>query len=95
MGKPGQSVNATVTSVFPNKVRIEIKDIESFKVAGEKLSVGSYLRISDSDDCAIIGCRILTCTQSGIEVLGSTATGTQKTSKFLAVQLIIWCPSPP
>lgn len=47
-------MNAVVTAVYPNKVQIEIADIESFKVAGEKLSVGSYLRISDSDDCAII-----------------------------------------
>lgn len=54
MNQTDQVVNATVTSVFPNRVRIEIKDIESFKVAGEKLSVGSYLRISDSDDCAIM-----------------------------------------
>ncbi len=54
MNQTDQAVNAIVTSVFPNRVRIEIKDIESFKVAGEKLSVGSYLRISDSADCAIM-----------------------------------------
>ena len=54
MNQTVQGLNATVTSVFPNKVKIEIRDIESFKVAGEKLSVGSYLRISDSDDCAIM-----------------------------------------
>lgn len=47
-------INAVVTSVFPDKARIEVKDIEDFKIAGEKLSVGSYLRISDSEDCAII-----------------------------------------
>lgn len=47
-------LNAVVTGVFPNKVKIEVKDIEDFKVAGERLSVGSYLRISDSEDCAII-----------------------------------------
>jgi uncharacterized protein len=49
-----EQVNAVVTSVFPDKIRIEVKDIESFKVAGEKLSVGSYLRVSDSEDCAIM-----------------------------------------
>ncbi len=49
-----REINAVVTGVFPNKVKIEVKDIEDFKVAGEKLSVGSYLRISDSEDCAII-----------------------------------------
>ncbi|HAT77007.1 MAG TPA: Bipolar DNA helicase [Flavobacterium sp.] len=47
-------INAVVTGVFPNKVKIEIKNIEPFKDVDEKLSVGSYLRISDSDDCAII-----------------------------------------
>lgn len=55
MEKPTDSkLNAKVTGVFPTKVKIEVKDIESFKVAGEKLSVGSYLRVSDSEDCAII-----------------------------------------
>jgi len=49
-----KELNAIVTGVFPNKVKIEVKNIEDFKVAGEKLSVGSYLRISDSEDCAII-----------------------------------------
>ena len=49
-----KEINAVVTSVFPNKVKIEVKNIENFKIAGEKLSVGSYLRISDSEDCAII-----------------------------------------
>ena len=48
------SINAVVTGVYPNKVNIEVIDIESFKLAGEKLSVGAYLRISDSEDCAII-----------------------------------------
>lgn len=49
-----KELNAIVTGVFPNKVKIEVKNIEDFKIAGEKLSVGSYLRISDSEDCAII-----------------------------------------
>lgn len=49
-----KEVNAVVTGVFPNRVQIEVRDIESFKVAGEKLSVGAYLRISDSEDCAIV-----------------------------------------
>ena len=39
MNQTVQGLNATVTSVFPNKVKIEIRDIESFKVAGETLSV--------------------------------------------------------
>ena len=47
-------INAEVLAVYPNKIKIEVKDINDFKVAGERLSVGSYLRISDSDDCAIM-----------------------------------------
>lgn len=47
-------INAMVTAVYPNRVHVEVSNIESFKIAGEKLSVGAYLRISDSEDCAII-----------------------------------------
>jgi len=47
-------LKAEVISVFPNKVRISVNDIESFKVEGELLSVGSYLKIFDHRDCSII-----------------------------------------
>lgn len=47
-------INAEVIAVLPNKVRISINNLDDFKTAEEKLSVGSYLRISDSEDCAII-----------------------------------------
>ena len=46
--------NAEVISVLPDKIKIKVKDIEDFKVAEEKFAVGSYLRVSDSQDCAII-----------------------------------------
>ncbi|EKE21793.1 MAG: hypothetical protein ACD_7C00126G0017 [uncultured bacterium] len=49
-----QNSNAEVISVFPNKVRVNVDDIESFKVDGELLAVGSYLKIFDHADCAII-----------------------------------------
>jgi hypothetical protein len=54
MPKEKQELNAEVIGVFPNKVKIYVKDIENFSLAEEKLSVGSYLRISDHEDCAII-----------------------------------------
>jgi hypothetical protein len=54
MEKSENTINAVVTGVYPNKVHVEISNIENFKVSGEKLSVGAYLQISDSDDCAII-----------------------------------------
>jgi len=46
--------SAQVISVFPQKIRIEVEDIEAFRVDDELLTVGSYLRISDHNDCAII-----------------------------------------
>ncbi|ADC50041.1 hypothetical protein BpOF4_09930 [Alkalihalophilus pseudofirmus OF4] len=45
---------AKVVSVLPNKIKIEVTNIELFKVENEKFAVGSYLRVSDSDDCALI-----------------------------------------
>lgn len=46
--------NAEVIAVMPNKIRIRVRDIKNFNDTGEKFSVGSYLRVSDSEDCAII-----------------------------------------
>ena len=46
--------NAEVIAVMPNKIRIRVGDIKNFNDTGEKFSVGSYLRVSDSEDCAII-----------------------------------------
>ena len=48
------NVKAEVISVFPNKVRIAVGDIDSFKIADELLAVGSYLKIFDHNDCSII-----------------------------------------
>lgn len=45
---------AEVISVLPEKIKIRVRNLEDFKVEGEKFSVGSYLRVSDSEDCAII-----------------------------------------
>lgn len=49
-----ESENAEVISVFPNKVKIAVRDLGSFSVSGEVLSVGSYLKIFDTKECAII-----------------------------------------
>mgnify|MGYP006959823121 CR=1 FL=1 len=46
--------NAEVISVFPNKVRISVDNLEDFQVADEKLRVGSYLQIADNDDCKLM-----------------------------------------
>lgn len=47
-------INAEVISVGPDKVRISVDDLNDFQLAEEKLRVGSYLRISDSDNVVLI-----------------------------------------
>lgn len=48
-----QDIRAEVIAVFPDKVKISVGNIAAF--ANDKsLKVGSYLRITDSDDCALI-----------------------------------------
>ena len=48
------SEKGEVVSVMPDKIRVQVKDIEDFNDTGEKFSVGSYIRVSDSEDCGII-----------------------------------------
>ncbi len=47
-------VNAEVISVSPNKIKVSVDKLEEFKIAEEKLKVGSYLRVSDNDDVALL-----------------------------------------
>lgn len=48
-----QDIRAEVIAVFPDKVKISVDNITVF--ANDKsLKVGSYLRITDSEDCALI-----------------------------------------
>lgn len=47
-------VNAEVISVGPSKIKISVDKLEKFKVAEEKLKVGSYLRVSDNDNVALL-----------------------------------------
>lgn len=47
-------INAEVVSVNPNKLKISVDDLDEFKIAEEKLGVGSYLRVSDNDDIALL-----------------------------------------
>ncbi len=46
-------VNAEVISVYPNKVKIAVDD-EFIQSATETMKIGSYIRISDDDDIALI-----------------------------------------
>ena len=49
-----EQMNAEVISVFPNKVRVSVDDLEDFQIAEDKLKVGSYLRIADNDSAVLI-----------------------------------------
>ncbi|MCI5137587.1 MAG: Bipolar DNA helicase, partial [Candidatus Electrothrix sp. AR1] len=46
-------INAEVISVYPNKVKISVDD-DFIHSAAETLKIGSYIRISDDDDIALI-----------------------------------------
>ena len=46
-------IKAEVIAVFPDKVKVSVQDIAAFS-DGKAIKVGSYLRISDSEDCALI-----------------------------------------
>jgi len=46
-------IKAEVIAVFPDKVKISVSNIAAFSDGGS-LKVGSYLRITDSEDCALI-----------------------------------------
>src|SRR4051812_42252343 len=48
------TINAEVISVFPNKVRIAVDDLNSFQIAEQSLRVGSFLKISDNDSVSLI-----------------------------------------
>ncbi|MFR9546114.1 MAG: ATP-binding protein [Rikenellaceae bacterium] len=49
-----EKINAEVISVYPNRVKISVDKLEDFSIADQKLKVGSYLRISDSDNAVLI-----------------------------------------
>ena len=48
------NLNAEVISVYPNKVKISVDNLEDFQLAEERLKVGSYLRIADCDEAVLI-----------------------------------------
>lgn len=48
-----KEMKAEVIAIFPDKVKISVQDIAAFS-DGKSIKVGSYLRITDSEDCALI-----------------------------------------
>lgn len=49
-----QTKVAQVISVLPNKIKIKVYNIQEFKIESEKFAVGSYLRVSDHEDGALL-----------------------------------------
>jgi len=49
-----EKLNAEVVAVLPNKIKISVDKLEDFKLAGESLKLGSYLKISDTENTGLI-----------------------------------------
>lgn len=47
-------INAEVIAVYPDKIKIIVDNLEDFRIAGETLQVGSYLKISDNDNAILM-----------------------------------------
>lgn len=49
-----EKINAEVIAVYPDKIKIVVDNLEDFRLAGESLQVGSYLKISDNDNAVLM-----------------------------------------
>ncbi|PRS01549.1 Bipolar DNA helicase [Bacillus atrophaeus] len=49
-----KNIIAEVISVYPNKVKISVDDLNDFRIADETLKVGSYLKVSDNDNSILM-----------------------------------------
>ncbi|HIC8809365.1 TPA: ATP-binding protein [Elizabethkingia anophelis] len=49
-----EKINAEVIAVYPDKIKIVVDNLEDFRVAGEALQVGSYLKISDNENAILM-----------------------------------------
>lgn len=49
-----EKITAEVIAVFPNKVRIQVDDLDDFRVADTSLKIGSYLEISDNENAKLL-----------------------------------------
>ncbi len=52
--KTNTEVNAEVIAVYPDKIKIVVDNLEDFRLAGEALQVGSYLKISDNENAVLM-----------------------------------------
>ena len=70
------AVNAEVIAVYPNRVRISVDDLSSFRYAEESLRVGSYLKVSDNENVALM-CIIESFSIEVSESPASVSSGSQ------------------
>lgn len=54
MAPEAEKINAEVIAVYPDKIKIVVDNLEDFRVAGESLQVGSYLKISDNENAVLM-----------------------------------------
>ena len=81
------TIAAEVIAVFPNKVRIQVDDLEHFQLAETSLKIGSYLEISDNENAkllAVIENFAIEVTEQGAKrhLLEAKPLGTLKDGEF-------------
>lgn len=54
MAEELEKINAEVIAVYPDKIKIVVDNLEDFRLAGEVLQVGSYLKISDNENAILM-----------------------------------------
>ncbi|GEN72156.1 ATP-binding protein [Chryseobacterium lathyri] len=54
MAQETEKINAEVIAVYPDKIKIVVDSLEDFRIAGEALQVGSYLKISDNENAILM-----------------------------------------
>lgn len=54
MAAENEKINAEVIAVYPDKIKIVVDNLEDFRLAGEVLQVGSYLKISDNENAILM-----------------------------------------
>lgn len=54
MSEEIEKINAEVIAVYPDKIKIVVDNLEDFRLAGEVLQVGSYLKISDNENAILM-----------------------------------------
>lgn len=54
MAEELEKINAEVIAVYPDKIKIIVDNLEDFRLAGEVLQVGSYLKILDNENAILM-----------------------------------------